>query len=214
MTYPHQPDRQEQGQGGYPPQGEFPDSGQSGQPLMGGGYGSQSPQGPQPPRNKTGLWVGIIFATAVVIAFGITAFVVPGFLLSDAGTQRASLSDQPGQRVPGDTGSGDQNDRSSAEALVKHIRQGYRDSDEVVLKAAVCPGSEPQLRSYVEKLGHVHAFRTTGAIEESGDHATVPIALVVIDEYRLDIYLELDLENRYGSWCWEGALPLAEPPHA
>lgn len=96
MTYPPQPgqpygqDPQGQQPGGYPQQ-PYPQQGgwdggaqqqqawDPNNPAYTQGFGG--PPAP-PPKSKTGLIIGIVIGVVVLIAFGVTGFVAPGFLLS------------------------------------------------------------------------------------------------------------------------------------
>ncbi|OQO92504.1 hypothetical protein B1813_09935 [Saccharomonospora piscinae] len=83
MTYPPQP--------GPAPYGQYPGGpvpGNVGQyPVSGppGPYGQPAGFGPPPPSGggKAGLWIGVGIASVALVAFLITAFVAPGFLLGD-----------------------------------------------------------------------------------------------------------------------------------
>jgi len=88
VSYPqqNQPQGQQPGNSGqgWQPQGGYPPPvGQYGayqqQP---GSYPQPGGYGPPPPKNKTGLWVGLAFGLVILIALGITGFVAPGFFLS------------------------------------------------------------------------------------------------------------------------------------
>ena len=103
MTYPPQPGQPPYGQqpgdpygqqpggqygtppsGGFPQQGEQYPGGQYPQGFPQDPYGQQGGFGSQPPKkSKTGLWIGLGIGVVAVVAFVITAFVAPGFLLSD-----------------------------------------------------------------------------------------------------------------------------------
>ena len=77
----------------YPQQGGWdPNAQQQGWDPNNPGYpqGYGGPPAP-PPKSKTGLIIGIVIGLVVLIAFGVTGFVAPGFLLSkDDGNNTAA----------------------------------------------------------------------------------------------------------------------------
>jgi hypothetical protein len=89
QQYPHQ----QPPYGGYPPQ----------PPYGGPGYGGYPP----PKKSNTGLLVGIIAGTVVVLAaVGVTGFVAPGFFLSKtkespAAGRQPSPGSTPTPSIPG-----------------------------------------------------------------------------------------------------------------
>ncbi|WP_037320484.1 protein translocase TatA [Amycolatopsis orientalis] len=117
---PYGQDPQGQQPGGYPQQGGWDQTQQYGQqPQQGWDQTQQYPQQQQgwdpnaqqqgwdpnnpgypqghggppapPPKSKTGLIIGIVIGLVVLIAFGVTGFVAPGFLLSkDEGNNTAA----------------------------------------------------------------------------------------------------------------------------
>lgn len=127
MTYPPQPgqpygqDPQGQQPGGYPQQpypqqqGGWDQTQQYGRqqgwnqtqqyPQQGGwdpnpaytqGFGGP----PAPKKSKTGLIIGIAIGVVVLIAFGVTGFVAPGFLLSEASSSSAPKSSTKSNSLP------------------------------------------------------------------------------------------------------------------
>ena len=83
MTYPPQPGQPYPGQQPYPQQGGYHNQAPGYGQQYGQGFGG--PPAP-PPKNKTGLLIGIAIAAVVLIAVGVTGFVAPGFFLSKDNT--------------------------------------------------------------------------------------------------------------------------------
>ncbi|MGY6657427.1 Twin-arginine translocation protein TatA [Amycolatopsis sp. TRM77291] len=83
---------QQQPQQGWDPTQQYPQQPQQGWDPNNQGYqqGFGGPPAP-PPKSKTGLIIGIVIGLVVLIAFGVTGFVAPGFLLSkDEGNNTAA----------------------------------------------------------------------------------------------------------------------------
>lgn len=237
-----------QGQGGYPQQsppygqqypqqGQYPPSGGMGQqPHPGPGqYGQQPPMGgggmgggmgggfggpgPQPPKkSKTGLMVGIIVAVVAIAAFAVTAFVAPGFLLSEDKGGTAATSENSGEGTGGDegggdtggggeggdSGGGDDSGGSDATALINQIVQGFQNKDSATLDGLVCPGSEPAIHGYTEEAEFVQEFELQGEVQESGDTATAKAHAVLNNgEETAEGVVTLTVANKGGSWCWD-----------
>src|SRR5690606_6236701 len=107
--------------GGFPQQGGQYPGGQYPQGFPQDPYGQQGGFGSQPPKkSKTGLWIGLGIGVVAVVAFVITAFVAPGFLLSD--DEENSASDNGGGNG-GDGGGG------GAQARAEKIRDGLASGD-------------------------------------------------------------------------------------
>ncbi|MEU6642534.1 hypothetical protein ABZ863_08275 [Saccharomonospora sp. NPDC046836] len=199
MTYPPQPGQQPYGQQpgafghGYPqPYGQYPASGgypQHGPYAQGGQYPPGAPYGggfaPQPPKKRTGLWVGIGAAVVVVATFAVAAFVAPGFLLREEQNTTAG---------------GD----SDAAGLAQQIAQGFTDHDEAGLNQFVCAGAGPATGGYIEEASVVREFTIQGEVTESGDTATAT-AHVVVEQRGETVQggLSLEFANEGGRWCWK-----------
>jgi hypothetical protein len=173
---------------------------------MGGGFGGP---GPQPPKkSKTGLLVGVIVAVVAIAAFAVTAFIAPGFLLSEdkggsGGTAATGEKDPGGDEGGGDDGGGDDGG-SDATALINQIVQGFQNKDSATLDGLICPGSEPGIRGFTEEAKYVQEFELKGEVQETGDTATAQ-AHAVLDsgEEQAEGDVTLTVANQGGSWCWK-----------
>lgn len=208
MTYPPQPGQPPYGQqpgpygqGGYPQSGGFPQQGgqypaTAGYPQQGQyqqGYYQQGGQfgypqgggfGPPPPKKKTGLWVGLSAGAVVVIAFVITAFVAPGFLLSD---------EEDGG------GAGDGAGGTGAAAVAQQIIDGLNNKDTAALNKLTCSGADQDVSEAIGSVNDIEKA-TLGEVKESGNTATAKAKVVVSgDEY--DVVSELAKNG--GNWCWQ-----------
>ncbi|NIJ14867.1 hypothetical protein FHU38_005275 [Saccharomonospora amisosensis] len=205
MTYPPQPGQPPYGQqpgpygqGGYPQSGGFPQQGAQYPPTAGypqqgqyqQGYYQQGgqfgyPQGggfgpPPPKKKKTGLWVGLSAGAVVVIAFVITAFVAPGFLLSDK---------EDGGGAGG----------SGAAAVAQQIIDGLNNKDTASLNQLTCSGADEDVSEAIGSVNDIEKA-TLGEVKESGNTATAKAKVVVSgDEY--DVVSELAKNG--GNWCWQ-----------
>lgn len=172
---------------GYPQQGQYPQGQfQQGQYQQGGqfGYPQAGGFGPPPPKKKTGLWVGLSAGAVVVIAFVITAFVAPGFLLGD---------DEDGG------GSGDGSGGTGAAAVAQQIIDGLNNKDTAALNKLTCSGADEDVSEAIGSVGDIEQA-TLGEVKESGNTATAKAKVVVLgDEY--DVVSELAKDG--GNWCWQ-----------
>ncbi len=102
-------------------------------------YGQQGGFGPQPPKkSKTGLWVGLGIGVVAVVVFVITAFVAPGFLLSDDDD---------------DSTSGGGGNSSGAQALAEKIHDGLIANDTATLQQLACPDATDMVQGAIEPFG-------------------------------------------------------------
>ncbi|MFD4192879.1 hypothetical protein [Amycolatopsis thermoflava] len=191
MTYPPQPGQSygpqpgAYGQGGYPQQqGPFPPGGGHPQPFPpGGGYPP-----PQPPK-KTGLWIGLTAGVLVVVAFLVTAFAAPGFLLGD---------DENGAAADRAPDAGD----SPAANLVDEISRRFLAHDESGLNQLACSGAEVAIEGYTREAGMYQAFTLNGPVQETTGTATATAHVVLEAEgRRVEGDLVISLADENGSWC-------------
>lgn len=208
MTYPPHPGQppydQQPGQGGYPPAGTFPQQGgpQPGQypgqyPV--GSPGGQYPSpggfppgyGPQPPKKKTGLWIGLSAAAVAVIAFVITAFLAPGFLLSDDGT------DDNASANAGDGGAG--NGDSSAEQVAQQLIDAANANNTATLTQLSCPDSDPDVAEVIGMAGQLGQVQLAAPVQESGNGAHLAVTFTA-QGMQQDALVEL--KKTGNTWCW------------
>lgn len=223
MTYPQQPGQQPYGQqpgwqqapgpgGGYQQHGQFPPGGQ----YPGGQYpGGQYPGGPQPQKNgKTGLVVGIGVAVVALVVFTVTAFVAPGFLLSDddsggtadSGGTGTNASDNAGCGTGGVPDDGGVQDGSAQKvnALVSKIVQGFCDKDEEALSQLICSGSEHVIQPYVDEAEYVEEFALQGAVNDAGPTATATVRSVLVNgSQRVEATMVITLTYEGDDFCWQ-----------
>lgn len=142
---------------------------------------------------------------AALAAFAVTAFVAPGFLLSDdkdSGGATAGSGDSGGGG--GDSGGGVDAGDSEAAVLVEQIVQGFVDKDEAGLNELVCSGSESAIHGYTEEVEYVQEFELQGEVEESGDTATAQAhASLDNGEQQVEADVTITVANEGGSWCWK-----------
>lgn len=157
MSYPPQ-----YGQGGYPP-----------------GWGTP------PPKSKTGLWVGLSTAAAVVIAFVITAFVAPGFLLADD------------ERTPAGGGNGART--GGAQAVAERIIAALKAGDVKALNAARCEDADSSVDQAIGMAQQISDARLTGKVTESGGTARAPSSVKVGGREYPSV---AELAKEGDTWCW------------
>ncbi|ASR37276.1 hypothetical protein BAY61_22310 [Prauserella marina] len=238
MTYPPQPGQPQFGQqpgwqqgqgGGFPQQGGGYQQG--GQFPQGGGYPQQNPYGqgqgggfpPQEPKKKTGLWIGLATAVVVIAAFGVTAFLAPGFLLSDdddnqAGgnggtttseTQAPPPSDEPSETpampgTPSDTPEVPAGQAGGAQELANSVAQGFQSQDETALNQLACTGSEDKIGSFTKDVNMVTKYELSGDVQESGSTATATADVTLENGGQTASgVVTMTFANDGGSWCWD-----------
>ncbi|TWE30049.1 hypothetical protein [Prauserella muralis] len=171
-------------QGGYPPPGQVPPYGY---PQGGGGWG-----GPPPPKSRAGLWAGLGAGALAVVAFVITAFVAPGFLLGD------DSGDPPGGAGAQAGGQGGGN---SAEAFAQGIVAAFNNSDTNTLNAAMCPGAEPDVSEVIGQASVVENMKLGAVKSVSDTEATAEVSLTAAGSPMTAVAA---LKNEGGNWCWDG----------
>ncbi|MFC4005521.1 hypothetical protein ACFS2C_25030 [Prauserella oleivorans] len=199
MTYPPQPGQpygqqpDPYGQGGYPQQSAYPQQ-PGGYPQQGGypqgayaqqagyqqyGYPQGGGFGPQPPKKKTGLWVGI--AVAVVVALGalaVTAFWAPGFLVGD-----------------------DENAASDPKTVAQQVIDGINAKDAAGLRKLTCPNAEQDLQEVIGMVGQVSDAKLTGEVRQISDSKATASASVKVQGS--EIQAESMFAKNGESWCWQ-----------
>ncbi|WP_232286268.1 hypothetical protein [Saccharomonospora azurea] len=183
--------------GGFPQQGGqypgmpgYPQQAQYG-PMDPNQYGQMGGFPPQEPKkSKTGLWVGIGIAVVAVVAFVITAFVVPGFLLSD---------DDDSESTSGDSGTsagGEQGGDGGPGALAQQIADALTSGDSATLQNLLCADATEMVNEAVGMAGSLGQVQMTGEPQVQGDQAAV---LGTAGEYKVAALLK-DSGN---GWCWQ-----------
>ena len=171
MTHPTQPPDPYGDQGGYgqDPYGNYPQYGQNpygqyGQypqhPYSQYAYGQYQPGdfaqpgsfgGPPPPprKRRAGLWAGLSAGAALLIAFLITAFVAPGFLLSGKGPQEIA--------------------RATAAAIDAH--------DKAALHRLTCTDASVTVGAAIGAVGNVRSAHLRSVRQPASDRAVAEIAV-------------------------------------
>jgi hypothetical protein len=204
MTYPPQPgqpygqDPQGQQPGGYPQQ-PYPQQGgwDAGAQQQGWSQTQQYPQqggwdpnhpgytqgfgGPPAPPNKsnTGLIIGVVISVVVLIAFGVTGFVAPGFLLSEAPSSSAPKSSTKSSAPPTtestqSRGSGSKGDPKGIQAI-KDFFAKASSGDKAGALALGCEEDKPSLSQSIDAMipsgSKIEVKTTTGLTKDivSGD---------------------------------------------
>ncbi|WP_205660589.1 hypothetical protein [Amycolatopsis antarctica] len=197
-------------QGNYPQQGGYPQDGgyqqggypQQGYPGQDGGYQQQYPQtgaypqqgyqdpnqygggfgGPPPPKKKkTGLWIGLSGGAVVVIAFLITGFLAPGFLLGDDG--------------------GDKEAGASPEDTTNSLVSALNAKDKNALNALKCPDAERRVQSAIDDIDAVESAKLAGAGTKVSE--TEYTALVDVVTKKDNGQVKGTLAKQGEKWCWK-----------
>jgi hypothetical protein len=201
MTYPPQPgqpygppDPYGQG-GGYPQSGGFPQQPYQGQqqyPPMyppqpqypGQGQYPPPPQQPfpgfggppeKPKKRRTGLWAGIAVVIVLLIAFGVTGFLAPGFLLGKA----AQNSDATAQQL--------------ADALGKR--------DITALNSLRCATTGENVGKAIDEISKVKAATLVGPPTRVSDTETS--AVINVTTAAPPAPYTVTFANQDGKWCWK-----------
>lgn len=192
MTYPPQPgqpygqDPQGQQPGGYPQQpypqqgGWNPNAQQQAWGPNNPGYtqGFGGPPAP-PPKSKTGLIIGVVIGVVVLIAFGVTGFVAPGFLLNEASSSSASKSSTKSSSPPTTEstegrGSGSKGDPKGIQ-VIKDFFAKASSGDKAGALALGCEKDKPSLSQSIDAMipsgSQIEVKTTTGLTKDivSGD---------------------------------------------
>jgi hypothetical protein len=186
QQYPQQPQYPGQQQP-YP--GQFP-----GQQPQYPGYSQGFGGPPAPPRkSKNGLWAGIAGVVVLLIAFGITGFLAPGFLVS---------KDQ------GPTADG------AAKTLVNALNK----QDTAALNSLKCGDAGQNVGLAIIEVNKVKAVTLDGALTRVSD-TEYTADLAVTTSGKPSPYLST-FANESGKWCWKdidrgsssGSTPTSGPP--
>lgn len=171
-----------QGVGGFPQQpygapgyGNYPGPGYGGFGAY-PGYG-----GPQPPKRRKGLWIGLSLGLVVVLAaLGITGFWQPGFFVGKPG---------PTHVTP--------------EAALRGIVDGLNKHDETALTTLKCTNADPKITNAINNAGQVtDAKLISGPIKVSNTEYDGVISITYHGE--TDRFTG-KLANENGNWCWQDA---------
>jgi hypothetical protein len=196
-------------------------------PSYGQYSGGPAPQGhqPMPPTNpyggpppsggkKTGLWVGLGIGVVAVVAFVVTAFVAPGFLVGDdTRDDRAVRTDTPaGMSQPSSPSTGlmtdlPEVDRTEAEELGSNMGEAMRAGQADALAALICADAsetvkafvsdleEPQPGTYVHEVTEVDGV-ARGSFASNGPALGKP-------EIQAQVTVVATLVPQKGGWCWQ-----------
>jgi len=148
----------------------------------------------------------VVVALAV---FAVTAFVAPGFLLSDKdpGGTATGAADSGGScgisdGAVDDGGVSDGNTQK-INALVSEIVQGFCQKDQEALTQLICPGSEQAVQPYVDEVNLVKEFELTD-VTDAGPTATAKVRAVLVDgEHRVDAKMTFTLAFEGDGFCWD-----------
>jgi hypothetical protein len=122
-----------------------------------------------------------------VVAFVITAFVAPGFLLSDDDD---------------DSTSGGGGNSSGAQALAEKIRDGLIANDTATLQQLACPDATDMVQGAIHSASELADVRIDGQAQENGDTATVK-ATVTLDGVGVETGITNTFAKQNGEWCWQ-----------
>lgn len=135
--YPHYPQYPQYPYGQYQQPGDFAQPGSFGGPP------------PPPKRRRTGLWAGLSASAVLLIAFLVTAFVAPGFLLGEKGPQQIA--------------------QATTAAIDAH--------DKVALRRLTCTDASVTVQAAIGAVGNVRAARLESVRRPAPDRAVAEIAV-------------------------------------
>lgn len=165
---------------GYGQYAGYPQGGQYGQPAGPGGFGGPPPAN----KSKTGLWIGLSAGAVVVVALLVTAFLVPGFLLSD----EASAEGGP-------------------EDVANAIVAGLNSKDRAALTGLTCTGASEDVDQAIESVDSVSNARLNGELKKvSESEYTAPVEVTVQDQ---TLPFEGALAKEGDTWCWQDIMVAA-----
>lgn len=164
-AYPPQPQIPRQGQ--YPGQGQYPPPQQ---PLPGFGGRPEEPK-----KRRTALWAGIAVVIVLLIAFGVTGFLTPGFLLS----KTAPKSDTAALQL--------------ADALSRQ--------DITVLNSLKCASTGENVGKAIEEISKVRGATLLGPPTRVSD--TEDSAVINVTTAAKPAPYTVTLANQDGKWCWK-----------
>ncbi len=176
---------------GYPqtaayPQNQYGQQAQYGQ--QGGGWGPQEPK-----KSRTGLWIGISVAVVAVVAFVVTAFVAPGFLLSD--------DDESGGtgNSPGDSQGNAAGDPAT---IAQQVSTGLSSGDTTTLNGLACSNATEMVHEAIGMAGQLGQVTMNGQPQVSGNQATAQ-GTASVGGQNYPVSATFAQEN--GKWCWQDA---------
>ncbi|SFP76115.1 hypothetical protein SAMN05421810_103332 [Amycolatopsis arida] len=206
MTYPPQPPYGQQpdpyGQGGYPQSGGVPQQdpqaggygqqytqpyGQQGYGQQGyGGYGQYGgypqpgqygPGGEPPKKGRAGLWIALSAVGVVLVAFAVTAFVAPGFLLSD-----------------------DEGKDGGPQQVAQQIIDGINAKDKAALNALKCGNADRDVDQAIQNIGATSDARLGEVKQVSDTSATANLDITIAGS---PTQVVGELRSADSKWCWQ-----------
>jgi hypothetical protein len=161
QQYPQYPQQQHQ----YPGQQQYPAYDQS----FGG------PPAPPKKKSKTGLWIGIVVVVVLLIAFGVTGFFVPGFLVKNS----AAGPDATAQAL--------------ADALGKR--------DTAALNSLKCGNPGENVGLAIQEISKVKAATLAGPPTRVTD--TEDTAIINVTTSSMSAPFTVTFADQNGQWCWK-----------
>ena len=172
----------QQGYGQQQPYGQYPQ-----QP---GGFGQQPGGfgGPPPPKkNKAGLWAAISIGAVVIIALGVTGFVVPGFFLGDD-------SDEGGNTASGGSG-------GTPQAFAKQVVSAVNAHDKGKLRGFACGDAKPDVQQVISRIDNVRNAKLAGVKPAPGGKNAVASVSLTIGGQQTSA--KATMAKQRGKWCWQ-----------
>jgi hypothetical protein len=170
QPYPNQPYPGQQ-YPQYPQQQQYP--GHQQYPAYDQSFGG--PPAPPKKKSKTGLWIGIVVVVVLLIAFGVTGFFVPGFLVKNSAT-----------------GSG-----ATAQALADAL--GKRDT--AALNSLKCGNPGENVGQAIQEISKVKAATLAGPPTRVTD--TEDTAIINVTTSSMSAPFTVTFADQNGQWCWQ-----------
>jgi hypothetical protein len=209
MTYPpqgpygQQPDpygqQQPQYGGGYPQQ--QPQTGQFGaydpNAQYGGGYQQYGGLGgpPEPPKSKTGPIIAIVAIVVLLLGgLGITAFVAPGFLLSDdEGSNNAGSGDKSNEKTS-------ENKDNGSQDFIDKLVAAADEQNSSVLETLKCSDATDTVDSAIKAIDNIDGAELGDIKDESADEVQF-IVTISFDGKTEDDTVTIKKDDK--DWCWQ-----------
>lgn len=144
------------------------------------------PHGPaafrKPPRRGRTTPLAALTAGAtvlLVVVFAFTAWVAPGFLTDD------------------DAGAAS---GEGARDVAQRIMTGFAEQNRASLRKLACDTAQRPVSDAIAQAHQTSGARLTGPAAVRGGSATAPGRLTMTEDH---VVIELVLELRGGSWCWQ-----------
>lgn len=200
MSYPSHP-----GPYGQYPGGPNPQYGGQ-QPMPSGPYGQPGGFGPPPPSggNKAGVWIGVSIVVVALVAFAITAFVAPGFLVGGSKSQRAAnhgtAEDFTVRGV-------------AAQDLGDKVAEALKTGKSAAVTPLLCPDATEELKTFADEfrepqdVSYIEVMVGLGGKHEKEGLTTAVRPLSGSAVGRPDIAGEIPTSFTFvrqaDGWCWQ-----------